>query len=74
MKKYRVGGAITISVYVDVDAANEQEALRKAAEAPIQSLCHQCANGEDGCWSTGGELDGDVEVSGATEVAPRRRR
>lgn len=60
--KYRVTGYVTISVHVDVEASSPAEARRLAREAPMRSLCHQCATSEDGAWSTSGELDGTVAI------------
>lgn len=68
MTRYRVCGEMTISVYVEVNAASENEAKRIARQAPIMSLCHQCAQGEDDSWSTSGELDGTVRISGVEEA------
>lgn len=70
-KKWRVVGSMTISVHVDVEARTREEALEKAAEADVQPLCHQCADGEPGCWNTSGELDGTPEVGTATELKRR---
>ncbi len=66
LKKYRVTGEVTISVSVVVEAGSVREAKRLALEAPMMSLCHQCASGDADAWSTSGELDG--EVSKITEV------
>lgn len=62
---YRVTGQMVISVYVDVRAASEEEAKAKAAELPTMSLCYQCASGHADEWSTSGDLDGAVEITGA---------
>lgn len=60
--KYRIGGTVTISVHIDVEADSPAEARNKAREAGNMSLCHQCAKGEEGAWSTNGELDGEVRM------------
>lgn len=60
--KYRVIGHVTISVSVVVDAKSPEEARRLALDAPMQSLCNQCASGVDEEWSTSGELDGSVTI------------
>lgn len=68
--KYRVTGIVTISVSVEVEAPSPTKARTLARAAPMQSLCHQCATGEDGAWSTSGELDGEVTIrrDGVEEV------
>jgi hypothetical protein len=59
LKRYRVTAEITISVSTVVMAKSEKAALDLAQDQPMQSLCHQCANGEDATeWVTSGELDG----------------
>jgi len=49
----------TISLSIEVEAASLTEAVEKAKNSPTMSFCHQCAKGEEGCWSTSGELDTD---------------
>ncbi len=68
--KYRVTGYVTISVDIEVEASSPSEARRVAREAPMQTFCHQCADGEEGAWSTSGELDGEVTIrrDGVEEV------
>lgn len=66
LKRYRVISEVTISMSVVVEARDEIHARELASEAPMMSLCHQCAHGEDDCWSTSGEFDGEpiiVEVN-----------
>lgn len=48
-----------ISMHIEVDAKDLGQAVALAQSAPIMGLCHQCASGEGGEWSTSGELDGD---------------
>lgn len=60
--RYRVTGAMTISVVVDVDADSEEHAREVAEAAAVMNLCNQCAHGEPDEWSTSGELDGTVEI------------
>lgn len=60
--KYIVTGVVTISVQVELDADSEAQAREKADDAPMQQLCNYCASGEDGTWSTGGELDGTPQI------------
>ena len=67
-KVYRVNGTMTISCFVDVEAETEEEAIELAGNAEIMGLCHQCANGKDGEWSTSGELDGQPDIDGAEEL------
>jgi hypothetical protein len=68
LKQYRVHGTMTISVYVDVTAKTEQEALDIAEGAPVVRLCHQCATGSPEEWSTSGELDGVPEIAEVEEI------
>lgn len=68
--KYRVTGTVTISVSVVVEATTRAEAQRLARQSPTQTLCHSCSRGDDGCWSTSGEIDGEVVIRrGGTEEA-----
>lgn len=60
--KYRVTGHVTISVSVVVEAESPSAARQLARHAPMMTFCHQCAVGEDGAWSTSGELDGEVTI------------
>jgi hypothetical protein len=61
---YRVGGVMTISVFVDVEAESPEQAREAAQDQAIMSLCHQCSGNHPGEWSTSGELDGDVTLNG----------
>jgi hypothetical protein len=68
---------MTISVHVDVQAENADEARKKAEDCGVMNLCNQCANNQVGEWSTSGELDGDVTVSlsdDVIEIEGRRRQ
>lgn len=68
--RYRVSGSVRISVSVIVEASSPSAARELARDAPMQSLCNLCANGEDGSWSTSGELDGEVALErGGVEEA-----
>lgn len=58
-KKYTFVVCSGISLHVDVEAKSLAEAMKLAQDSPIQGLCHQCARGDDGEWSTSGELDCD---------------
>lgn len=59
VKKFRVCGVITISVYTEVEAETPEEARKLAEEQPVMTLCHYCVSGEpDREWVTNGELDG----------------
>jgi len=62
--KYRVHGHITISVMVDVEAENDDEAREKANEAGVATLCNGCAtnNGSTEEWCAE-ELDGEPTVT-----------
>ena len=56
-RKYTFVVAAEFSLQVDVEAASLEEAVDAARAASVMSLCHQCARGEVGEWSTSGELD-----------------
>lgn len=62
MKRYRVQGVVTISCFVTVTAKSKAEARRLAEEASMQQLCNYCASGDEGVWSTSGELDGTPHI------------
>ncbi len=57
MARYTFVVNAVISMHVDVDAATMAEAIEEAKAASVMTLCHQCANGDKGCWNTSGELD-----------------
>ena len=61
--KYSFSVEMMISMSIDVEAKSIEEAIKKAESAPVMSLCHQCARGDDGEWRTSGELDGDPSSS-----------
>jgi hypothetical protein len=71
VKKYRVNGYVTISISVVVEAKSKAEARAKALDAPTKQLCHFCCSDEeDGEWTIGGDLDGEVKIQrGGVEVA-----
>lgn len=48
-----------ISLHINVEASSVDEAIEIAGESGIMSLCHYCARGSEGEWSTSGELDCD---------------
>lgn len=56
--KYRVSGIVSISVHVDVEASSKKEAIERAQDAGMQTLCCSCSDGDPDSWSTSGELDG----------------
>lgn len=62
MTKYTVSGMMCISVFTEVEAESEKEALEIAEGRSVQGLCHQCATSrnKDEEWSLTGELDGEV--------------
>lgn len=69
MKKYIVSAQATISVFTEVSAANEAEALRIASERSMPGLCFQCATGSPRDeWATSGELDGEPEKLSVEEA------
>lgn len=63
MPKYTFVTNPVISMHIDVEAANLEEALHDAEMASVQSLCYHCARGEEGSWNTSGELDADPSSS-----------
>ena len=67
-KRYSFVGEGTISLSVDVEAESMEEAIRIAQRAGLQSLCHQCARGEDGSWNTSGELDCEPAQAALVQV------
>jgi hypothetical protein len=61
MPRYLVSGQVTISVCTEVEASSGKEAIRKAQDHGMMSLCHSCSSGEPTEeWVTSGELDGEV--------------
>lgn len=66
--KYMVTGEITISVHIDVEADSEEAARNIAKKSGNMSLCGACSYGEEGAWSTSGELDGEVSITGIERV------
>lgn len=56
MPKYRISGYLTVSANAIVEAKDEAEARRKAADLACPSLCHQCeyAGGDEGMWRLNG--------------------
>jgi hypothetical protein len=67
MAKFRVSSMVTISIYTDVEAETEEEAIDAASERPMMALCHQCSGGGESreCWVTSGELDGEADLEAA---------
>lgn len=66
-KKYAFVVDAIISLHIDVEATDLDEAIALAYGASVMSLCHQCARSTQGEWSTSGELDCDT--SGMNLVA-----
>lgn len=62
MPKFIVSANVTISVWTEVEADTEQEAMALAEDRPMQTLCHQCSGTRHSQgreeWRTSGELDG----------------
>lgn len=77
-KLFRVPGTMTISMFVDVEAATAEEARELATDKGVMSLCHSCANASHGEWSTSGELDGEPaptpDITEIIELGARRGR
>lgn len=60
MKEYTFIVTSGITLHTTVKALSLEDAIAKAKQRAVQSLCHQCAHGEsDREWSTSGELDCD---------------
>lgn len=60
MKEYTFIVTSGITLHTTVKALSLEDAITKAKQRAVQSLCHQCAHGEaDREWSTSGELDCD---------------
>lgn len=57
MTRYRFSAEGTISLSLVVEAESLKTAKQLAGDAAMQGLCHQCAEGCGGEWSTSGELD-----------------
>ncbi len=66
-KKYRLTGAVTISIHCDVMASSEQEAIELGKDMSMCAI-HESEHSPDpgdGDWHTSGELDGcafDIRV------------
>lgn len=60
MAKFVVVAQVTISIFTEVEADTEEQALKEAEERALHGLCYQCGGfdtkGEE--WCTSGELDG----------------
>lgn len=68
MKRYRVQAEVTIALTTVVVAKSKKEAKALAEEAPMITLCRQCASGDETTeWVTSGSLDGDIENLTAEE-------
>lgn len=65
MPRYAVNYINTASRVVEVDAANKEEAAKKADEAlGVPSLCHHCAGEMDlGDWEPDPDEGGIWEIS-----------
>jgi hypothetical protein len=61
MTTFRVSGQVTISIFADVEAETEEEAMEKAYELSMPSLCHGCssAHGHGDVWGVT-EFDGEA--------------
>lgn len=59
-KKYILQASVTISMNIEVEAVDESSAIELAEQSPMMPLCWACAGSHDDCWSTSGELDGEV--------------
>lgn len=62
--KFVVTGEMTISCQIEVEASTAAAARKIATSAGVMSLCAGCSDGEEGCWSTSGELDGVPTITG----------
>jgi hypothetical protein len=64
MKRYSVCSRVTLGVYTDVWALDPEDAILKAMQRGVKSLCHQCSSGKDDSdqeWCFGDGSNGDVE-------------
>jgi len=75
MKRYRVSAAVTISIWTEVDADSEEQALEMAEAMPMPSLGREASgvgrrnrHGLPETWLTSGELDGSPFDLEADEV------
>lgn len=74
MAKYRVNFETVASTYVEVEAANEEDALEKAYERGQSSICAQCSGwGQDpgielGEWETPSNMPWHNEQYGSKDV------
>ena len=70
MSKYLISGTITISVWIEVDAENEDAARSEAEESSVRTLCNYCATPLRGVWNTTGELDGQPHIESIVRTEP----
>lgn len=68
-REYRFVVVVGITLLVDVFATSLEDAVQKAQRASVQSLCHQCARGDEGEWRTSGEIDCDPSMCELVEVS-----
>lgn len=59
MPKYTFCTIGTISLHTEVTANTLEEAIDRALNRPMQSICHSCSKGDPHEWNTSGELDCD---------------
>lgn len=69
LKKYRVVGEVTVSVYTEVMATSPKNAMIEAQDRGTQQFCHSCTSQDSSDqWVTTGELDGEPKPVSAEEV------
>ena len=68
MPKFTFVVEATISLGIEVEADNQAEAIKKAKNSSVRSLCYQCSKSKPGEWSTSGELDCDPASSELVEA------
>jgi hypothetical protein len=67
--KYTFSVEATITLCTEVEADSLEEAVAKAQDRGVQSLCHQCADGHYPTrWSLTGELDCEPAVMPLSDV------
>jgi hypothetical protein len=62
--KFIVYGVTHVGVYLEVEAGSKEEANKKAEEAVLPRLCHQCNSegGHEGTWGLSDGIGDEVEI------------
>lgn len=59
--KFRVRAQVTVSIFKEIEATSEEDALNLARDLCLPGLCYQCSEAgrdDNDVWQLGGELDG----------------